>query len=139
MSKDVNRIPNNIAEARRSYAMVLPDGKFTQEDAAKAFGVALSTYRNWEQGIGRGLFGEQLADIAKLYGVTVDYLLCLADAPARDNKEVDALTADERRLLAAYRASSTTARAAILASAEAIQGSIGEGVGAFRIDGKVGA
>lgn len=95
---------NNIGEARRSYAMTTPSGKFTQEDAARAIGVAKGTYRNWEQGIGKGLKGEQLAKLSELYDVTVDYLLARTDRP---NPEVrrpsDALTADERELLDIYR------------------------------------
>ena len=102
---------NNISEARRSYAMTTPSGKFTQEDAARAIGVATGTYRNWEQGIGKGLKGEQLARLSELYGVTVDYLLARTNRP---NPEVrrpsDALTADERELLALYRSMDASGR-----------------------------
>lgn len=95
---------NNIGEARRSYAMTTPSGKFTQEDAARAVGVAAGTYRNWEQGIGKGLKGEQLAKLSELYGVTVDYLLARTDRPTPEVPRPSiALTADERELLELYR------------------------------------
>lgn len=63
---------NNIGEARRNYS--LRNGKFTQSDAAKFFGVSLSTYKKWEQGQGM-MNGEQLKEIAMKYDTTVDYLL----------------------------------------------------------------
>ena len=63
---------NRIGEARREYADRV--GKFTQEDAAKFFGVSLSTYKKWEQGKGM-MNGEQLRMIAMKYDTTVDYLL----------------------------------------------------------------
>jgi hypothetical protein len=39
----VDKVKNRIGDARRSYAMVRLDGKFTQEDAAKEFGVSLGS------------------------------------------------------------------------------------------------
>ena len=63
---------NNIGDARRAYADSV--GGFTQEDAAKYFGVSLSTYKKWEQGQGK-MNGAQLRSIAEKYGVTTDYLL----------------------------------------------------------------
>ena len=85
---------NNIGEARRSYATVY--GKFTQDDAAQFFGVASSTYKGWEQGVGK-LNGEVLCAIADKYNCSVDYLLCRVDNPdpyptsssaGRDNRQV---------------------------------------------------
>ena len=70
---------NNIGEARRTYSAA--HGKFTQQDAAKVFGVALSTYRGWEQGVGKGLNGEQLCKLADFYDTSVDYLLCRTNNP----------------------------------------------------------
>lgn len=67
---------NRIGEARREYQD--RHGKFTQEDAAKFFGVSLSTYKKWEQGQGM-MNGEQLREIAMKYDVTTDYLLCRVD------------------------------------------------------------
>lgn len=102
---------NNISEARRSYAMTTPSGKFTQKDAARAIGVASGTYRNWEQGIGKGLKGEQLAKLSELYGVTVDYLLARTDRPNPEVRRPSvALTADERELLELYRSMDANGR-----------------------------
>ena len=72
---------NNIGEARRSYENTLGGGKFTQDDAAAFFDVSPSTYKKWEQGIGK-LNGEILCAIADKFGVSVDYLLCRTDNPA---------------------------------------------------------
>ena len=74
---------NNIGEARRNYAATLDSGKFTQEEAARFFGVSKGTYSAWEQGVGKGLKGEQLKKIADKYQTTVDYLLQLSDKPDR--------------------------------------------------------
>jgi len=106
---------NNIGEARRYYALVNLDGeKYTQEDAARDFGVSLGTYRNWEQGVGKGLNGKQLRMIADKYGTTVDYLLRLSDKPERVSYAVvslpDGLTADEREILSLYRSLDETSR-----------------------------
>ena len=72
---------NNIGEARRSYAMTREDGKFSQEDAAAYFGVSVSTYQKWEQGVGKSLKVETLCAMADLYGTSADYLLCRSDNP----------------------------------------------------------
>ena len=105
---------NNIGEARRNYALSTESGRFTQEDAARAIGVATGTYRNWEQGIGKGLKGEQLKKLSELYGVTVDYLLKRTDDPhylpiSRQRPSV-AMTADETELLALYRSMDASGR-----------------------------
>lgn len=63
---------NKIGDARRAYQD--RHGKFTQEDAARFFGVSLSTYKKWEQGQGM-MNGEQLRELAMKYDVTTDYLL----------------------------------------------------------------
>lgn len=73
-----SKMDNNIGEARRSYA--LSHGKFTQQHAADFFGVALSTYRDWEQGKGK-LNGEILCAMADKYVCSVDYLLCRTEDP----------------------------------------------------------
>ena len=69
---------NNIGEARRSYA--LKYGKCTQDMAAAFFGVSPSTYKSWEQGVGK-LNGEILCAIADKYGCSTDFLLCRTDDP----------------------------------------------------------
>jgi len=127
---------NNIGEARRSYALTLLNGTFTQEDAAERFGVSLSTYKKWEQGQGK-MNGQQLTEIADFYGCSCDYLLCRTDTP--EFKSVQTLTKDEKELVDAYRSASPTARAAILASVHAIAASIGEGVGTYTYEKVVGA
>lgn len=126
---------NNISEARRSYAMTTPSGKFTQKDAARAIGVATGTYRNWEQGIGKGLKGEQLAKLSELYGVTVDYLLARTDRPTPEvRRPSNALTADEMELLAIYRSLDDTGRETALRLLTALSpragdtGSVSEGI-----------
>ena len=75
---------NNIGEARRSYGLTTESGKFSQEDAARHFGVSVSTYQKWEQGTGKSLKIETLCAIADLYGTSVDYLLCRTNSPTFD-------------------------------------------------------
>ena len=94
---------NNIGEARRSYGQTLPGGQYTQEDAARDFGVSLSAYRRWEQGVAKGMKGEHLRKMADRYGVTVDYLVGRTDSPKAPERPPDALSRDERELLDLYR------------------------------------
>jgi transcriptional regulator with XRE-family HTH domain len=86
---------NFIGEARRNYET--KNGRFTQKDAAKCFGVSLSTYKKWEQGQGM-MNGEQLREIAMKYDTTVDYLLGVSSAnyAVVDLPDDDELTDDER-------------------------------------------
>ena len=99
---------NNIGEARRSYAMTRPDGKFPQEAAAAFFGVSVSTYQKWEQGSGK-LNGEILNALADKYGCSVEYLLCRTNEPTFQERRSPLpapdppLTPDERHLLTLYR------------------------------------
>ena len=106
---------NNIGEARRIYAQSTESGRFTQEDAARAIGVPTGTYRNWEQGIGKGLKGEQLTKLSELYGVTIDYLLKRTDKFTRPSVALsilppDELGADEAELLYLYRSMDAAGR-----------------------------
>ena len=78
--REQDRMENNIGDARRRYELNTGK-KFTQKDAAEYFCVSLGTYRNWEQGVGKGLKGKQLKEIADKYDTTVDYLLRLTDSP----------------------------------------------------------
>ena len=118
---------NNIGEARRSYALSLPSGRFTQKDAAKQFGTSLSTYKKWEQGIGM-LNGDVLCRMADFYGCSTDYLLCRTDVP--DFEEVRCpipdLSDDERQLIDAYRSSNAQGRATMLAVASVQPGMEGQ-------------
>lgn len=107
----VDKRINNIGEARRSYAVTQPSGKFTQQQAADTFGVALSTYRAWEQGVGKGLNGSQLNAIAEFYGCSIDYLLCRTDSP--DFKRAIGVTKDEMALIERYRQLDETSKKAV--------------------------
>lgn len=105
---------NNIGEARRAYALTTESGSYTQEDAARDFGVSLSAYRRWEQGVSKGLKGEHLKAMASRYGVTVDYLIGATKDPhrlpvSRQRPQI-ALTADERELLELYRSMDANGR-----------------------------
>lgn len=108
---------NNIGEARRSYA--LKYGKFTQDDAASFFGVASSTYKSWEQGVGK-LNGEILCAIADKFECSTDYLLCRTSDPSPypPPRKQPASTADESRLVDAYRKCTPRERGSILNLAE---------------------
>lgn len=107
---------NNIGEARRSYAAL--NGKFTQDDAARFFGVAPSTYKGWEQGTGK-LNGDILCKIADKYDCSVDYLLCRVKDPTPYPKRI-AKTEEERKLLDAFRDCSDSDRGVVSAVAAAI-------------------
>ena len=110
---------NNIGEARRNYQ--IKNGKFTQSDAAKFFGVSLSTYKKWEQGQGM-MNGEQLREIAMKYDTTVDYLLGVAPSinyAVVDLSEDDELTSDERKLLKYYRQLPSNSKETVLHLAKA--------------------
>ena len=112
---------NRISDARRNYAEVA--GKFTQEDAARFFGVSLSTYQKWEQGQGM-MNGAQLRAIAEKYGVTVDYLLMVDNGksansePNRGENLHVLLTESERSLLSLYRSMDPVGRASLIEQAE---------------------
>ena len=123
----VQDMRNNIGEARRRYESAVM-GKFTQDDAAEFFGVSPSTYKKWEQGQGR-LNGEILCQIADKYDTTVDYLLMVTDNPGPVHKysvirldgpqnAPESLTADEKRLLEAYRALDENMRQAAIGAVE---------------------
>ena len=106
---------NNISNARREYADRA--GKFTQQDAADYFGVSLSTYKKWEQGVGL-LNGEMLRAIALKYGVSTDYLLKRTEVPRVI--PTPELTQDERELLDVYRQVSQEERDLILNHAKLV-------------------
>ena len=91
---------NNIGNARRDFSK--RSGKFTQEDAAKEFGVSLSAYRNWEQGKFLPNAGV-INSIAKKYGVTVYYLLGVTNTPSRIEYASIALSTPEEELVDIYR------------------------------------
>ena len=85
---------NNIGDARRLYAEKY--GKFTQDDAADFFGVAPSTYKGWEQGVGN-LNGKILCAIADKYECSVEFLLRRTESPSFERVRVlSAPTYNER-------------------------------------------
>ena len=105
---------NRIGEARREYAEKV--GRFTQADAAEYFSVSLSTYQKWEQGQGM-MNGEQLRELSKKYGKSVDYLLMvLPDDP----KPADEGNGDEHELTDIYRSITPEGQRALMASARGI-------------------
>jgi len=97
----MSKAPNNIGNARREYSR-RNGTRFTQEDAAREFGVSLSTYRNYEQEVNLPNAGIASA-IARKYGVSVDYLLGLDDDPNAAIAPSDSLSPDEQELLDVYR------------------------------------
>lgn len=90
---------NNISAARREYSR-RTGVKFTQEDAAREFGVSLSAYRNYEQEVNLPN-ASTISAMAAKYGVTVDYLLAKTQNPNPVGRE--RLTPDEQELLDCYR------------------------------------
>ena len=103
---------NRIREARKDYAS--KHGKFTQEDAARYFGVSVSTYQKWEQGQGM-MNGSQLRALAEKYETTVDYLIMAVDPP---KQEKPAPMRGEAELLWYYRSMNAEGRSALLDQAE---------------------
>ncbi len=93
------KTPNRIGTARREYAK-RSGVKFTQEDAAKEFGVSLSAYRNYEQEVNLPNAGI-ISKIANKYGVSVDYLLCKTTDPNPPSPTF--LSPEEQELLNVFR------------------------------------
>lgn len=112
----MSKAPNRIGAARREY-MKREGVRFTQEDAAREFGVSLSAYRNYEQEVNLPNAGT-ISKIANKFGVSVDYLLYKSDDP-RVERSVS-LTHAERRLVQLYRESSEFGRKRIVQIAESI-------------------
>lgn len=111
---------NNIGKARSLYGKKL-GRKVTQDEAAQMFKIASSTYKRWEQGVGK-LNGEILCMIADKYGVSVDYLICRTNDPT-PYPPVGALprvNRDEQQLLKAFRDCTPREKNALLNTAEAM-------------------
>lgn len=62
---------NNLKTARKARGL-------TQAEVAEAIEASLSTYRNWEQGRS-DIPSKRLEPLAKLYGVSADYLMGLTE------------------------------------------------------------
>lgn len=109
---------NNIGEARRSYSLKIGH-EITQDEAAEMFGVSLSGYKKWEQGVGK-LNGEILCAIADKYECSTDYLLCRTSDPAPypPARCSAAENGEEERLVSAYRKCTKRGRMAVLNTAE---------------------
>lgn len=106
-------IGERIVSARKSHG-------WSQLDLAGEMGVAQSTVANWERGA-RGLSAETLMALSAALGVTVSWLLGVADTP-----EANSLTREERRLVSLYRASDPRGRQTIMQAAESQAGMAGE-------------
>ena len=104
---------NNIGNARRAYAKNRRIS-FTQEDAARYFGVSIGTYRNWEQGR-VDLNSAQIAAVADLYETSVDYLLNYKQGQKSGE---ETLTYDDRELLGLFHKMDDAQQALLLAIAE---------------------
>lgn len=103
---------NHIQDARNAYAK--SNGiRFTQEDAARHFGVSIGTYRNWEQGRVETNAG-QISELADFYGTTSDYLLGKVDTPTPPSS----IGYEEKRLVALMHSMDGSRRALLLAIAE---------------------
>lgn len=107
---------NNIGNARRAYSDSIGN-RFTQEDAAKFFGVSIGTYRNWEQGRVE-ITAAQISAIADLYGTTTDYLI--GSSSRSEMRYEETLSRAERRLIQLYRESSDFGKKRIVSLAEAV-------------------
>ena len=105
---------NNIGNARRAYSKS-NNVKFTQEDAAKHFGVSVGTYRNWEQGR-VDLNAAQIGEIADFYGVSSDYLLKMEKSLANGT----VLSIGEKELVEAFRSVEPWAKELILNQARSL-------------------
>ena len=93
------KYPNNIGDARRRYEEITGE-KFTQDDAARHFGVGLSTIRNYEQGVSLPN-GKKALEIADKYMVTVDELLGTVPLGSTEYAYMDVKT-DRDELLDLY-------------------------------------
>lgn len=75
---------------------------YTQEELADLLEVSTQQVYRWESGKNDPT-GDYLARMAKLLGITTDFLLGLVDDPT-DHLEEEDLSPTERRLVNAYRA-----------------------------------
>lgn len=89
---------------------------WSQTDVAKRIGVSQSHIQRYENG--SDMRAETALAIAKVFGVTIEHLLCLdgEDVEPQDN----ALSDDERDLVARYRSANAQGRIAIQAVAAAM-------------------
>lgn len=62
---------------KRNYRKARRDAGVKAEQAASALGVSITTLFSWERG-DTNPSAERLVELAKLYGVTTDYLLTLS-------------------------------------------------------------
>lgn len=77
------------------------DKGYSQDDIGSLLGVSKQQYHRWETGKNKPS-GETVTQLAKLFGVTTDYLLGRSDDPQERMTEDD-LSTDELELLKAYR------------------------------------
>jgi len=74
---------------------------FTQEELAEQLGIGAKEIWRYENGKTKPS-GETVAEIAKFFGITADFLLGLSDAPVSELKQSD-LSTTERAALSAWR------------------------------------
>lgn len=56
--------------------------RLSEQDAAKYLNVSEDIYRQYELGT-RDLPTQQLIKLSELFGVSIDYILCITDKPER--------------------------------------------------------
>lgn len=104
---------NKLAVARTNAGM-------TQQDVAAALGCTVQAYQNYEYGK-RDIKGTTLAELADIFGCTVNYLLGLDAAHTAPSLAPTKSPEDECRLLELYRSLTPTQQAAVLGVMEAMQ------------------
>ena len=87
--------------------------KLSQRTMAEKLSISQSTYHNWENSITQPSI-EQLIDIAKFFGVSVDYLIGNSDYEGIIHYNNSFLTQDETELIRVYSTLSDNGKKSIL-------------------------
>lgn len=87
--------------------------KMSQEKLGSLVGVGRTAVAMWESGKSEP-DNATLLKLSKIFNVTADYLLTGKNSPQEPPAEKEALSADELRLLKAYRAASGKRKEAVL-------------------------
>jgi transcriptional regulator with XRE-family HTH domain len=77
---DLNGVTDRLSEARNRAGL-------TQKDVAKALEVTIAAVQAWEYGRAQ-LTISRAAQLASLYGVSIDYLAWGADKPLREDPRI---------------------------------------------------
>ena len=94
--------------------------KLSQRGVAKALSISQSTYHNWENSITQTSI-EQLIEIAKFFGVSVDYLIGNSDYEGIIHYSDSFLTQDETELIKVYNTLSENGKKSILTFIKSIK------------------